>query len=420
MKKTCQILLLLGGGLFLVAVGIAGGIAGDRFLLSRYVPPSSIPAGSISDFRLMAQAWNLIAQDYVDHGAADPQTLTYGAISGMVDALGDTGHSRFLSPAEVQAEENFTAGSFEGIGAEVEMKAGHVVIATPLNGSPAQKAGLEPGDIILKVDGVDVSGQSLTQVVGRVLGKAGTSVTLTILRPATGVTQDVTIVRARIAVNNVSWHMLPGTAVAHLEISAFSQGSTHNLEQALSEIRAAGAKGIILDLRNDPGGILGEATGVASEFLSSGNVLLEKDAKGKLTPVPVEARGLDPSQPLVVVINAGTASAAEIVAGALQDAGRAALVGQTTFGTGTVLEAYPLADGSEVLLATQEWLTPKGRVIWHTGITPDLVVPLPQGQVPLTPESEQGLTSPGLQSSGDAQLLGALNLLDQKLQSPSP
>lgn len=420
MKKIYQILLLVGGGLFLVAVGIGGGIAGDRFLLSRYVPPSYVPAGSISDFRLMAQAWNLITQDYVDHGAADPQTLTYGAISGMVDALGDTGHSRFLSPAEVQAEQNFTAGSFEGIGAEVEMKDGHVVIATPLNGSPAQKAGLEPGDIILKVDGVDVSGQSLTQVVGRVLGKAGTSVTLTILRPATGVTQDVTIVRARIAVNNVSWHMLPGTAVAHLEISAFSQGSTRNLEQALIEIRAAGAKGIILDLRNDPGGILGEATGVASEFLSSGNVLLEKDAKGKLTPVPVEARGLDPSQPLVVVINAGTASAAEIVAGALQDAGRAALVGQTTFGTGTVLEPYPLADGSQVLLATQEWLTPKGRVIWHKGITPDLVVPLPQGQVPLIPESEQGLSSAGLQSSGDAQLLGALNLLDQKLQSPSP
>jgi carboxyl-terminal processing protease len=254
-------------------------------------------------------------------------------------------------------------------------------------------------------------------VVGRVLGKAGTSVTLTLLRPATGVTQDFTIVRARIQVNNVSWHILPGTDVAHLEITAFSQGSTHDLEKALGEIQKAGAKGIILDLRNDPGGLLEEATGVASEFLVGGNVLLEKDAQGKLTPVAVHPRGLDPSQPLVVLINGGTASAAEIVAGALQDAGRAPLVGQTTFGTGTVLEEFSLADGSAVLLATQEWLTPKGRVIWHTGIAPDQTVGLPQGQEPLIPDEEEGLSSTQLQASGDTQLLDALQLLDQKLQA---
>jgi carboxyl-terminal processing protease len=420
MKTLTRILLLVGGGLFLVALGGVAGVAADRFVISSYLPPSYVPAGAAPDFRLIAQAWNLIAQDYVDQAAASPVTLTYGAISGMVDALGDSGHSRFLTPAEVHAEQNFTSGAFEGIGAEVEMKDNHVVIAAPLSGSPAQKAGLEPGDIILKVDGVDVSGMSLTEVVGRVLGKAGTPVTLTILRPATGATRDVTIVRARIQVNSVSWRMLPGTLVAHLEISAFSQGSTRDLEQALGEIQKAGAKGIILDLRNDPGGLLEEATGVASQFLRSGNVLLEKDAKGKLTPVAVMPRGLDPNQPLVVLINGGTASAAEIVAGALQDAGRAPLVGQTTFGTGTVLQEFSLADGSAVLLATQEWLTPKGRVIWHKGIAPDQTVGLQQGQEPLTPEEEQGLSAAQLQTSGDTQLLQALLLLEQKLQAPSP
>ncbi|MGA2110746.1 MAG: S41 family peptidase [Anaerolineales bacterium] len=419
MKRGYQVLLFVGGGLFLVALGVVAGVAGDRFLASSYSPPSYVPAGAASDFRLMAQAWNLIAQDYVDHAVEDPRTLTYGAISGMVDALGDTGHSRFLSPSEVHSEQTFTSGTFEGIGAEVEMKDNQVVIAAPLNGSPAEKAGLQPGDIILKVDGVDVSGMSLTQVVNRILGKAGTSVTLTILRPATGVTQNVTIVRARIEVNNISWHMLPGTAVAHLDILAFSQGSTDNLAQALVAIQSAGAKGIILDLRDDPGGLLGEATGVASEFLPSGNVLLEKDAKGKLTPVPVSRRALDPNQPLVVLVNGETASAAEIVAGALQDAGRAALVGQTTYGTGTVLQEFPLADGSAVLLATQEWLTPKGRVIWHKGIQPNEIVTLPPSQQLLSPDGEQGLTPAELQSSGDTQLLDALKLLEQKLPSAS-
>jgi carboxyl-terminal processing protease len=375
------------------------------------VPDGNIPPDAVRDFQLMAAAWNTIHQSYVDRPAIQTQALTYGAIGGMVDALGDTGHSRFLSPEMVQEQHDFTQGHSEGIGAYVEMKEGHVVIVAPMDGSPAQRVGLRPGDIILKVDSENVAGLPIDQVVSRILGPVETSVTLTVLTPETGQTRDVTLVRAHITLQNVAWQRLPGTQIAHLRLVAFSQGVTDDLKNALSEIRQGGLTGIILDLRSNPGGLLSEAVGTASQFLASGNVLLEKDVQGKITPEPVVEGGLVPDLPLVVLVNQGTASAAEIVSGALQDAGRAKLAGETTFGTGTVLNEFALADGSALLLATEEWLTPKGRLIWHQGIAPDEVVTLPPDESPLLPEAESGMTPDQLQSSGDAQLLRALELL---------
>jgi carboxyl-terminal processing protease len=359
----------------------------------------------------MAEAWNTIHQYYVDQAGIQNTDLTYGAISGMTDALGDTGHSRFLSPQMVTAEHNFNQGELEGIGAYVEMKDGNVVIVAPIDGSPAQKAGLRPGDVILKVDGRDISGLPLDQVVSLIKGPAGTSVTLTITTPSTGQTRDVTLVRARIPLIIVTWHTLPGTQIAHLRISTFSKGATDQLKTALTQILQQGLTGIVLDLRSNPGGLLDEAVGVASQFLTSGNVLLEKNAQGQTTPVQVQKGALAPNIPMVVLINEGTASAAEIVAGALHDAGRAKLVGETTFGTGTVLNEFPLSDGSALLLATEEWLTPDGSSIWHKGITPDVQVALAQGASPLLPEAEPGMTPQQLKDSGDTQLLRALQLL---------
>lgn len=398
------IVLLLGGSL-------VGGIALDRQVLAKAVPPDDVPADATTDFQLMAEAWNTIAESYVDRPAVQDQALTYGAIGGMVDALGDTGHSRFLSPEMVQEQHDFTAGQFEGIGAYVEIKDGHVVIVAPMDGSPAQQAGLHPGDVILKVDGEDVAGMPIDQVVGCILGPAGTSVTLTVLPSGTEQTRDVTLVRAHIALQNVTWKQLPGTQIAHVRIVAFSKGVTDDLKRALAEIQQEGLIGIILDLRSNPGGLLSEAIDTASQFLEGGNVLLEKDAQGKISPVAVVKGGLAPDLPLVVLIDAGSASAAEIVSGALQDAGRAKLVGETTFGTGTVLNEFSLSDGSALLLATEEWLTPNGRTIWHQGIAPDVQVTLEQGASPLLPEAEDGMTPEQLQNSGDAQLLRALELL---------
>jgi carboxyl-terminal processing protease len=417
MNRGIKVLGLASLSLLMLLMGGVGGVAiTEARLHTTSGTTLDVPSDAQGSFRLMEQVWNMIDQNYVDRSAVDPTNLSYAAISGMVNALGDTGHSRFLTPEMRTQEQNAIQGKFSGIGAEVQMKDGHVVIVAPLDGSPAQEAGVKPGDLIVKVDGEDVTGQSLEQVVSKILGEAGTQVTLTLQDPNTGEQRQVTITRAEITIHNVTWQMLPGTSIAHLRIAAFSQGVTDDLKKALGEIKAAGATGIVLDLRNDPGGLLDEAIGVTSQFLASGDVLLEKDAQGNITHVPVKSGALAPDLPMVVLINQGTASAAEIVSGALQDAGRAQLVGETTFGTGTVLQDFPLADGSSILLATQEWLTPKGRVIWHQGIEPGQTVALPDGALPLTPEGERQMSASDLQSSQDAQLLEGLRLLTQRLR----
>ena len=410
-RRVVRILIYLLILPIFLGVGFAGGVLVDHFLL---VPSVASAQTQTNNFDLINQAYQIIQKNYVDRSAVNQTQLEYGAISGMVDALGDTGHSRFLTPQMVQEETNFTQGSFEGIGAEVSMNAdGQVVIVAPIDGSPAQAAGVKPGDIILKVDGQDLTGLSLSDVVSKVLGPAGTKVTLTLQDAKTGATRDVAITRAKITVQNVTWIMLPGTTIADIRIAGFSQGVTNDLKTALDQAKTQGATGIILDLRNDPGGLLNEAVGVTSQFLDSGNVLLVKNAQGQEQGVPAEAGGVATKIPLVVMVNQGTASAAEIVAGALQDAHRATLIGETTFGTGTVLNSFPLSDGSQVLLATEEWLTPNGRVIWHKGISPDVTVSLANSISPFVPEAGRGMTATQLQNSQDAQLLKAISELTQ-------
>jgi carboxyl-terminal processing protease len=374
-------------------------------------PSDSISTDAKPDFHLIAEAWNTIERVYVDRAAVKPKQMTYGAISGMVDSLGDTDHSRFLTPEMVKQERNFTKGELEGIGAELRMKNNRVTIVTPFDNSPAQRAGLKPGDVILRVNGDDVSGLPLEQVVTRILGPSGTLVRLTVLQAATGRTVEVSIVRARIIIQSVTWHRLPGTAATHLRIATFSKGVAVDLREALTDMQRDGAGGLILDLRNNPGGLFDEAVSTASQFLPGGDVVLEKNATGKITAVPVESGGVALTLPMAVLINGGTASGAEIVAGALQDAHRAILVGEKTFGTGTVLKEFPLSDGSALLLAINEWLTPSGQVIWHRGITPNVVVSLPLDVTPLIPEREKGMTVAELRASGDEQLLRALDLL---------
>jgi carboxyl-terminal processing protease len=197
-------------------------------LLTAFTVPNTIPPEAESNFRLMAEAWNTIHRLYVDRAAVKPQLMTYGAISGMVDSLGDTGHSRFLNPEMVKQERNFSKGELEGIGAEVQKKNNQVVIVAPLDDSPAQRAGLKPGDVILKVNGEDVSGLPLEQAVSRILGPPRSTVRLTILNPDTGRTVDVPLVRARITLHSVTWLRLPGTTVADLRIAAFNKGVTED------------------------------------------------------------------------------------------------------------------------------------------------------------------------------------------------
>lgn len=394
----------------IVGASFAGGVIFDRQVLQANTQQITVPASAAQNFQLFVDAWNTVQAQYVDRSVLNNTQLMYAAITGMVDALGDTGHSRFMTPDMVKQENSFTQGSFEGIGAEVQLKDSNVVIVAPYAGSPAQKAGVVPGDIILKVDGVDVTGQSLTSVVQRILGPAGTTVVLTLQNPDTKAVRDLTITRARIVINNVTWSMVPGTTIADVHLAGFSSGVTNQLKSALEAIKAQGATGLILDLRNNPGGLLNEAIGVASQFLKDGVVLQEKDAHGTVRNDPVQPGGVATDIPMVVLINQGTASAAEIVSGALQDAGRAILIGDKTFGTGTVLSTFNLAGNSALLLATQEWLTPKGRVIWHTGITPDQSVSLAANVTGLFADI-QPFTVDQVQTTQDAQFLQALKSL---------
>ena len=197
--------------------------------------------------------------------------------------------------------------------------------------------------------------------------------------------RDVKLVRAKIVMNNVTWQRVPGTTFAHLRIAGFSQGVSTQTKQALTEMKQQGVTAVILDLRKQPRRLLGEAVNTTSQFLASGDVLLEKDAQGQTTHVAVRPGGAATQMPLVVLVNGGSASASEIVAGALQDAHRATVIGETTFGTGTVLSQFPLSDGSALMLAIQEWLTPAGRVIWHKGIVPDKAITLEAAATLLTP-----------------------------------
>ena len=397
-----------------LALGLMGGaIIGCGLLIA--FAPDTIPAGAEPNFRLMAEAWNTIQRVYVDRNAVKPQLMTYGAISGMVDALGDTGHSRFLTPEMAKQETALSKGKLEGIGAEVQMKNQQLIIVAPIDGSPAQKAGLKPGDIILKVDGKEVSGLPLGQAVEHILGPPGTPVKLTIQDAKKAVTRDITIIRSRITLQNVTWRQLPGTAAAHLRIVTFSKGVTKELRNALFTIEKEGLTGLILDLRNSPGGLYEEAVSTASQFLSAGNIVLEKNASGKVTPVPVRPGGAATAIRLVVLVNGGTSSGAEIVAGALQDAHRAKLIGEKTFGTGTVLETFSLSDGSALMLAIEEWLTPAGQLIWHHGLSPDIVVHLPPEVTPLLPVTEMELTAEKLRKIQDVQLLRALDLLQSEI-----
>lgn len=395
--------------LLLLAVVFAAGAAVDRAGLLPGATANE-PQGVKSTFSIFWEAWDLVQQHFVDRAAVDPKGMTYGAIEGMLDSLGDVGHTRFLSPEDLRKEQEALAGRLEGIGAELVVRNGHPTVLAPLAGSPAQAAGLRPGDAIVRVDGKDVADLSLEQVVNLVRGPSGTSVTLTVLHPGETVLTDITITRARVTVPNVSWNRLSGTNIAHVLISEFGERATSDLVAALNAATSGGARALILDLRNDPGGLRDEAIGVASQFLREGNVLLEQDSQGRRTPLPVKPGGVALDVPLAVLINEGTASAAEIVAGSLQDHQRAPLVGTDTFGTGTVLGTYGLSDGSAVLLGTAEWLTPNGRQIWHHGITPDVPVELPAGAFPLIPEA--GLTLEQVQASQDTQLLRAIQELN--------
>jgi carboxyl-terminal processing protease len=371
------------------------------------------PTGTApTDFGLIREAWDTLHTKYV--GAADlsDKDLIYGAISGMTQAVGDTGHTAFLTPAERVQRSNDLSGKYVGIGVRVDTADdGLPLIVSVFKGSPAEKAGISAGDEVVAVDGKTATGHTIDEVVGWVRGEAGSTVKVTVRPGPTGTERDVAMVRADVAVAPVSWTLVPGTKTALIRLDEFSTGAADDLKGVLGDVRKAGADRIIFDLRGNPGGYVNEAEAVASQFLKSGDVYIERAADGHETIHPVTAGGLATDLPLVLLVDGGTASSSEIVTGAIQDAGRAQIVGIKTFGTGTVLGEFPLSDGSALRIGTVEWLTPKGREIWHNGITPDVVVERASTVAALVPGDVAKLTPAQADSLADPQLARALTLV---------
>lgn len=398
----------------LVVVAFFGGWFAHQFFGNTAVTPNSKDSRAYAN--LIQQAWNTIDQHYVDRNAVNYKNMSYAAIKSMVESLQDKGHTRFMTPEEVQSENQQLSGKFIGIGIYLhqDAKTKELSIANTIPGAPAEKAGLKRGDVLLSVDGKDVRGKDTNTASQLIKGNAGTTVTLIVQRA--GASQPLTfkIERQEIHVPSVVMHYIPENKVAHIQIVQFTDGVSDQLRDALKQAKDKGAQKYILDMRDNPGGYLREATAIASMFIQDGNVLIQKDSNGKETPVKVTGSPIDTKSTLVVLINENTASAAEIVTAALKDNNRAYVIGDPhTFGTGTVLQQFPLSDGSAILLGIQEWLTPKGKFIRDNGVEPNQVVKLPANAVELTPSDENSgnYSLQKILDSGDTQLNAALKYL---------
>ncbi len=389
------LLLVIVAGL----IGYSIGVTKISFDLRNYQPQIEVisrepPAPVTSlDFTTFWRVMGKLSQDYYNKQAIDPQKFLNGAIEGMVASLDDP-YTMYLPPVKNNDFKQGLAGKFEGIGAELGIKGKQIIVVAPLDGSPAKAAGIRPGDAIIKVNSDYTNGWTLSQTVDKIRGEKGTEVSLTILHKNDSKPIDVKIVRDTITVNSVTSWVKPvryiegiktyadglkssqNTKISYIRLSQFGDSTNVEWQKVTAkidrELRAdKSIKGIILDLRNNPGGYLNDAVYIASEFIRDGAAVMQEDRNGDRTSYKVTGRGVLYDVPLGVLINKGSASASEIVAGALQDHKRATLVGETSFGKGTIQEAEDLGGGAGLHITIAKWLTPNGNWIHMKGLTPD-------------------------------------------------
>jgi carboxyl-terminal processing protease len=377
---TILVCVFAGGALF-----ISGFLVGQRVITQ-----PGTPVAAEGSFEPFWDTYDAILKRYAG-GAVDQGTLIRGAIKGMVDSLGDP-YSAYLTPDQYQQGLQDLSGQFEGIGAEIgttDSKGAtstcttlgpdcFLTVVSPIEGSPSEKAGVKAGDEIVAVDGTSLDGLSVDDARDKIRGKKGTAVTLSIVR-GKAAPIDIEVVRDVIVQKEVITKSLADGAVGYIAVTGFSDNSQTKFHEALQADLKAGVKKIILDLRGDPGGYVTAARAIASEFIKDGTIFWEEDADGTQVAMDSTGQGIatDPSIQLVVLVDKGSASASEIVAGALQDRKRATIVGETSFGKGTVQQWIQLQDGSALKLTIAKWLTPDKHWIHHVGIVPDVPVTTP-------------------------------------------
>ena len=378
--------LLAGAALFLSGFSLG----------ARTAATPGTPAGEEQLWAPFWDTYHAISERYAG-GEVDPKKLVEGAIKGMVEALGDP-YSSYLTPEEYRQTLQGISGQFEGIGAEIGTKRPDgttaacsqlgqdclLVVVAPLDGSPALKAGVRPGDVIDRIDGQSLGGLTVDEAVRRIRGPKGTTVTLTVVRDG-GAPFDLTITRDVIIQHEVISKDLAGGQVGYIRVTGFSDNAAVEFVKVLAADVRAGQRKIVLDLRGNPGGFVTAARKIASQFIASGPIYWQEDARGDQVATEAEPGGVatDPSIRVVALIDQGSASASEIVAGALQDTKRATLVGERSFGKGTVQEWQPLEnDTGGFRLTVAKWLTPNKRWIHHVGLTPDVPVAVPADTPP--------------------------------------
>lgn len=351
--------------------GLAGALV--FFLISNILIINKVLAKgeAYQDLKIFSEVLSLVQSHYVEE--VKPEELVQGAIVGMLRTLDP--HSAFMPPDMYKEMQVETEGSFGGIGIEITIKDDQLMVVSAIEETPAQMAGIKAGDRIIKVNGKPTKGMSLLDVVHKMRGPSGTKVTISIMREGFTKPKDFIITRAIIKIKSVKWQRKEDN-IGYVRITNFNKTTDSELENALKELEKKKLKGFILDLRNNPGGLLDQAVDVTDFFLEKGELIVYTKGRTENQNLRFSSRGKKPhiKSPIVILVNAGSASASEIVAGALQDIGRSIIVGTKTFGKGSVQTIIPLSDGSGLRLTTAKYYTPKGRSIQEKGIEPDIVI----------------------------------------------
>ncbi|MDQ1284041.1 MAG: hypothetical protein QG620_389 [Patescibacteria group bacterium] len=343
----------------------------DRSVIENNLPPENLDV----DFSLFWKVWDLVKEKHIEKANLNAQELVYGAIRGMLKATGDP-YTSFFDPKESKSFNEELEGSFEGIGAELGIKDDILTVIAPLEDSPAQRAGLRAGDKILKVGDRIVADMTIDEAVEIIRGKSGTEVKLTILQVGAEETREVTILRGKIEIKSIKLEFKEDD-IAYVKLTKFGETTSEEFDQTVNQIISKNAKGIILDLRNNPGGLLDQSVEIASRMIPRGKtVVTEEDSMGRKEDLRTIGGDKLSALPTVVLINEGSASASEILAGALRDNQGITLIGKKSFGKGSVQELKTLPGGSSVKITVAKWLTPNGDYIMDKGINPDIEVDL--------------------------------------------